>query len=205
MSKEHGDPQMWSAMGGECTIEEPFSSEHGGMFVGFSSTTSTGQWPKEEGITIHSDSRWFHAYAFGTTIQEIPLEPPSSFDKWMMKSVRRIRGGPSLEWTSCWQHLDEERLLNARARSKDLAKAIGSERRDHVVDLIRHDWAEQKRCAGNLRIHGIIDLAIEQGILRAARHQPWEEGCLLVFLGTQDDGEFTSVLAELDSLVIEHI
>lgn len=205
MSKEHVGPIMWSAMGGECTIEEPFASEHGGMFLGFSSATSTGRWPKGGGGTTHTDSSWFHAYAFGGTIQEIPIEPPSSIDKWMMKSMRRIRGIPSIEWPSCWHHMNEEGLLGARARAKELAKAISSERRDLVVDLFKQDWSEQKRCAGNLTIHGIIDHAIEQGILRAARHQPWEEGCLLVFLGAPDDGSLVSALMDGGSLAVEHI
>ena len=198
-------PTMWSALGGECTLEEPFASEHGGMFLGFASETSTGRWPEMVRTSAQTDTEWFHAYTFGMTVQEIPIEPPPSIDKWIMKSVRRIRGGPSIEWSTCWQHLDEEGHLDARARAKDLAKAIGAERRDLVVDLFGQDWAEQKRYAGELPLHPIIDRAIEQGILRAARHQPWEEGCLLVLLETADEIRLSSALEKMEELVVEHV
>jgi len=193
----------WSAIGGECTVEEPFASEHSGMFIGFISETSYGYWPKTNDDSVSTESRWFHAYAFGAAIQEIPIEPPASIDKWMMKSMRRIRGGPSIEWASCWNHMQEEQILSARARAKNLAKAIGTERRDLVVDLFEQDWAQQKLCVGHLAIHDIIDHAIEQGILRAARHQPWEDGCLLVFLQTDDDDALLSALREIDSVIVE--
>ncbi len=205
MSKQSTRPEMWSAIGGECTIEEPFASEHGGMFLGFTSLTSTGHWPKGCEGMVRTDSNWFHAYSFGETIQEIPIEPPSSIDKWITKSMRRIRGVTPVSWSSCWRHMDDEERLGARTRAKELAKAVGTERRDIVVDHFRQDWDEQKRCVGDLAIHGIIDHAIEQGILRAARHQPWEEGCLLVFLRASDDGSLISSLTEHSSLVVERV